>query len=151
MRKLSTGEPCAGEPLARFGGRGGSGKALLYPYSAMDCNLPIPLRHYLRLGFVSGDCGSNGQAALRGFARGTGRGRPMFEKLAAKRTKRPAFRESLPSGCRPPHCNPANPVLCKDKRGLRHSKTFQSDKVAYLSIISSNCFARYSKIQPPRF
>ncbi len=39
MRKLSTGEPCAGEPLARFGGRGGSGKALLYPYSAMDGKL----------------------------------------------------------------------------------------------------------------
>jgi len=36
MRKLSTGEPCAGEPLARFGGRGESGKALLYPYSATD-------------------------------------------------------------------------------------------------------------------
>ena len=29
MRKLSTGEPCAGEPLARFGGRGESGRALL--------------------------------------------------------------------------------------------------------------------------
>ncbi len=41
MRKLSTGEPCAGEPLARFGGRGGSGKALLYPYSAMDGSLEI--------------------------------------------------------------------------------------------------------------
>ena len=39
MRKLSTGEPCAGEPLARFGGRGGSGKALLYPYNAMDGEL----------------------------------------------------------------------------------------------------------------
>ncbi len=39
MRKLSTGEPCAGEPLARFGGRGESGRALLYPYSAMDGEL----------------------------------------------------------------------------------------------------------------
>ncbi len=37
MRKLSTGEPCAGEPLARFGGRGGSGKALLYPYNYGNC------------------------------------------------------------------------------------------------------------------
>jgi len=36
MRKLSTGEPCAGKPLARFGGRGESGKALLYPYRARD-------------------------------------------------------------------------------------------------------------------
>jgi len=33
MRKLSTGEPCAGEPLARFGGSGESGKTLLYPYT----------------------------------------------------------------------------------------------------------------------
>jgi hypothetical protein len=41
MRKLSTGEPCAGEPPARFGGRGESGKALLYPYSAMDGNVAI--------------------------------------------------------------------------------------------------------------
>ena len=39
MRKLSTGEPCAGEPLARFGGRGESGRALLYPYSAIDGKL----------------------------------------------------------------------------------------------------------------
>jgi len=39
MRKLSTGEPCAGEPPARFGGRGESGRALLYPYSAMDGKL----------------------------------------------------------------------------------------------------------------
>ena len=30
MRKSATGEPCAGEPLARFGGRGGS--RLPYPY-----------------------------------------------------------------------------------------------------------------------
>ena len=29
MRKLSTGEPCAGEPHARFGGRG---DLLPYPY-----------------------------------------------------------------------------------------------------------------------
>jgi hypothetical protein len=36
MRKLSTGEPCAGEPPARFGGRGESGRTLLYPYSAKD-------------------------------------------------------------------------------------------------------------------
>jgi hypothetical protein len=34
MRKLSTGEPCAGELHARFGGRGElRKKALLYPYS----------------------------------------------------------------------------------------------------------------------
>ena len=52
--------------------------------SAMDGNLPIPLRHYLRLGFVSDDCGSKGQAALRGFARGTGRGRPMFEQACSQ-------------------------------------------------------------------
>ena len=39
MRKLSIGEPCAGESLARFGGRGESGRALLYPYSAMDGKL----------------------------------------------------------------------------------------------------------------
>ena len=35
MRKLSTGEPCAGELHARFGGRGElrkKKKALLYPY-----------------------------------------------------------------------------------------------------------------------
>ena len=32
MRKLSTGEPCAGEPHARFGGRGESAITLLYPY-----------------------------------------------------------------------------------------------------------------------
>jgi len=32
MRILSTGEPCAGELHARFGGRGESGRALLYPY-----------------------------------------------------------------------------------------------------------------------
>jgi hypothetical protein len=30
MRKPATGEPCAGEPLARFGGRGGPN--LPYPY-----------------------------------------------------------------------------------------------------------------------
>ena len=32
MRKLSTGEPCAGEPHARFGGRGESAITFLYPY-----------------------------------------------------------------------------------------------------------------------
>ena len=37
MRKLSTGEPCAGEPPARFGGRGESGKgSSLPPIEAMD-------------------------------------------------------------------------------------------------------------------
>ena len=30
MRKPTTGEPCAGEPHARFGGRGG--ESLPYPY-----------------------------------------------------------------------------------------------------------------------
>ena len=34
MRKLSTGEPCAGEPHARFGGRGG--ESLPYPYPGGD-------------------------------------------------------------------------------------------------------------------
>jgi len=32
MWKLTTGEPCAGEPPARFGGRGG--ESLPYPYGA---------------------------------------------------------------------------------------------------------------------
>ena len=32
MRKQPTGEPCAGDPLARFGGRGG--ESLPYPYCA---------------------------------------------------------------------------------------------------------------------
>jgi len=37
MRKLSTGEPCAGEPHARFGGRGESGKGLFStPIGYMD-------------------------------------------------------------------------------------------------------------------
>ena len=34
MRKPLTGEPCAGKPHARFGGRGGLG--LLYPYQGKD-------------------------------------------------------------------------------------------------------------------
>ncbi len=33
MRKWPTGEPCAGEPHARFGGRGG--ETLPYPYLEM--------------------------------------------------------------------------------------------------------------------
>jgi hypothetical protein len=37
MRKLPTGEPYAGKPPVRFGGRGG--ESLPYPYSAMDGNL----------------------------------------------------------------------------------------------------------------
>jgi len=37
MRKLSTGEPCAGEPPARFGGRGESGKgSSLPPIGSME-------------------------------------------------------------------------------------------------------------------
>ena len=43
MRKLSTGEPCAGKPHARFGGRGELGMALLYPYSAMDGIATTPI------------------------------------------------------------------------------------------------------------
>jgi hypothetical protein len=39
MRKPPTGEPCAGEPLARFGGRGGA--TLPDPYLASICNLKI--------------------------------------------------------------------------------------------------------------
>ena len=34
MRKPTTGEPCAGKPLARFGGRGG--ESLPYPYHNVD-------------------------------------------------------------------------------------------------------------------
>jgi hypothetical protein len=34
MRKPATGEPCAGEPLARFGGRGGPN--LPYPYRLLS-------------------------------------------------------------------------------------------------------------------
>ena len=37
MRKLPTGEPCAGKPPARFGGRGGA--SLPYPYRHRDVNL----------------------------------------------------------------------------------------------------------------
>jgi len=39
MRKLPTGEPCAGKPPARFGGRGG--ESLSYPYSHREVNLPV--------------------------------------------------------------------------------------------------------------
>jgi len=38
MRKPLTGEPCAGKPHARFGGRGGAG--LLYPYPVHTQVLP---------------------------------------------------------------------------------------------------------------
>ena len=41
MRKPLTGEPCAGEPHARFGGRGGLG--LLYPYQIGKIGGQIPI------------------------------------------------------------------------------------------------------------
>jgi hypothetical protein len=45
MRKLSTGEPCAGELHARFGGRGELKKALLYP----NLELRAPIFSYMKL------------------------------------------------------------------------------------------------------
>ena len=49
MRKPATGEPCAGEPHARFGGRGG--ESLPYPYRPTTtdqeiCHRPMFVSHY---------------------------------------------------------------------------------------------------------
>ena len=51
MRKPLTGEPCAGELHARFGGRGGAG--LLYPYLDLAATCAPTL--LLRTTFL-GDC-----------------------------------------------------------------------------------------------
>lgn len=52
MRKLSTGEPCAGEPPARFGGRGEFGRTLLYPYSASAMDGELKYIHVAWIHFV---------------------------------------------------------------------------------------------------
>jgi len=59
MRKPSTGEPCAGEPHARFGGRGGRKpfptpiKAIYRRYEKGDCRVApagFPAEATLQLG-----------------------------------------------------------------------------------------------------
>lgn len=58
MRKPPTGEPCAGEPHARFGGRGG--EILLDPYQTL--NFPFTYQNYNGVALTvekASDCGDD--------------------------------------------------------------------------------------------